>query len=103
MPPSSLYCCHASVSMISAADKNRKMSASPWLRMPSADAVVRLLNIQAPPSAPAPTATDLPKKDLRLIPPFDFTDRSSVFCLEFELCLLVELVAFMPNDRQQRG
>src|SRR5579871_941652 len=35
-PPSSLYCCHKSVSRISAAAKNRKMAASPLCRLPLA-------------------------------------------------------------------
>src|SRR5260370_38019906 len=34
IPPSSLYCCHRSVSMISAAARNLRMEASPGVRRP---------------------------------------------------------------------
>src|SRR5882724_6934001 len=66
MPPSSLYCCHKSVSMISAAARNRRMDASPDVRPPLALAVGALANSPAP-MVPAPTASDFPKKERRLI------------------------------------
>src|SRR6266851_67205 len=58
MPPSSLYCCQKSVSRISAADRNRRMAASPGVRPPlsaSAKAGTPLAR-RAAPMAPAPTA-----------------------------------------------
>src|SRR5256886_8204253 len=66
MPPSSLYCCHKSASMISAAARNRRISASPRVRPPLALAVGALANSPAP-MVPAPTASDVPKKERRLI------------------------------------
>src|SRR5438874_12938552 len=65
MPPSSLYCCHKSASMSSAAARNRRISASPRVRPPLALAVGALANSPAP-IVPAPTASDLPKKERRL-------------------------------------
>src|SRR5882757_5665466 len=65
MPPSSLYCCHKSASMSSAAARNRRISASPRVRPPLARAVGALANSPAP-IVPAPTASDLPKKERRL-------------------------------------
>src|SRR5882724_3780135 len=66
MPPSSLYCCHKSASMSSAAARNRRISASPRVRPPLALAARALANSPAP-IVPAPTASDLPKKERRLI------------------------------------
>src|SRR6266481_4306973 len=65
MPASSLYCCHKSVSMISAAARNRRIASSPAVRPPLALAVGALANSPAP-IVPAPTASDLPKKERRL-------------------------------------
>src|SRR6185312_4413054 len=67
MPPSSLYCCQASVSRISAAARNRKMAAScgvsgpPWSSLALAD------NPNA--TVPAPTARLVCKKDRRVMDP----------------------------------
>src|SRR5207248_2985891 len=66
IPPSSLYCCHKSASMISAAARNRRMSASPTVRSTLALAVGALANSPAP-MVPAPTASEVPKKERRLI------------------------------------
>src|SRR5436305_13226714 len=66
MAPSSLYCCHKSASMISAAARNRRMSASPTVRSTLALAVGALANSAAP-MVPAPTASEVPKKERRLI------------------------------------
>src|SRR5262245_12334289 len=63
MPPSSLYCCHKSASMSSAAARNRRMSASPRVRPPRRSvAAVAFANRPAP-MVPAPTASDVPKKE----------------------------------------
>src|SRR6266550_2610970 len=67
MPPSSLYCCHKSASMISAAARNRRMSASPTVRLPCCALAVGALANSPAPMVPAPTASDLPKKERRLI------------------------------------
>src|SRR6266576_508703 len=70
MPPSSLYCSHKSASMSSAAARNRRMSASPRVRPPlefaSLTWAVRVLAKSPAPIVPAPTASDLPKKERRL-------------------------------------
>src|SRR5438874_8331228 len=66
MPPSSLYCCHKSASMISAAARILFMSAPPPVRSTLALAVGALVNSPAP-MVPAPTASDVPKKERRLI------------------------------------
>src|SRR2546430_823129 len=67
MPPSSLYCCHKSASMSSAAAKNRRMSKSPCVGAACcALAVGALVNSPAP-MVPAPAASDVPKKERRLI------------------------------------
>src|SRR5882724_11344964 len=70
MLPSSLYCSHKSASMSSAAARNRRMSASPRVRPPlefaSLTWAVRVLAKSPAPIVPAPTASDLPKKERRL-------------------------------------
>src|SRR6266478_8712733 len=76
IPPSSLYCCHKSASMSSAAARNRRISASPRVRPPLALAVGALANSPAP-MVPAPTASDLPKKERRLRKLFKGLTRSS--------------------------
>src|SRR5256886_544062 len=70
MPPSSLHCCHKSASISSAAARNRRIALSPAVRPPLALAVEALANSPAP-IVPAPTASDLPKKERRLRKPFD--------------------------------
>ena len=67
MPHSSLYCCHASVSRISAADRNRRIASSPFVsppRRPSA----RLGNTPTA-TVPAPAASPVCKNERRLIVP----------------------------------
>src|SRR2546421_6682375 len=70
MPPSSLYGSHKSASMSSAAARNRRLSASPRVRPPlefaSLTWAVRVLAKSPAPIVPAPTASDLPKKERRL-------------------------------------
>src|SRR5947209_1902938 len=73
MPPSSLYCCHRSLSRISTAARNRRMAASPRVRplpssveagtpLASAKAGTPLASSAAPatvrPVAAAPLSTD---------------------------------------------
>src|SRR5713226_8886063 len=70
MPPSSLYCCQASVSRISAAARNLRMAASPGVRPPlpaSAKAGDACANSRAAPTVPAPTASPPTKKERRLV------------------------------------
>src|SRR6266404_9140936 len=71
MPPSSLYCCHKSVSMISAAARNRRMSASPFVRLPFplTGFAARVLANNPALIIPAPATSDLPKKERRPIEP----------------------------------
>src|SRR5258705_12752754 len=52
--------------MISAAARNRRMSASPRVRPPRAATAGAVANSPAP-MVPAPTASDVPKKERRLI------------------------------------
>src|SRR6266404_607619 len=66
MPPSSLYCCHKSASMSSAAARNRRMSKSPCVGASCCALAVGALANSPAPIVPAPTASDLPKKERRL-------------------------------------
>src|SRR5205085_12498906 len=66
MPPSSLYCCHKSASMSSAAARNRRMSKSPCVGAACCALAVGALANSPAPMVPAPTASDLPKKERRL-------------------------------------
>src|SRR4029077_11380957 len=66
MPASSLYCCHKSASMSSAAARNRRMSKSPCVGASCCALAVGALANSPEPMVPAPTAIDLPKKERRL-------------------------------------
>src|SRR2546427_2121629 len=68
IPPSSLYCCHRSVSRISAAARNLRIAASPCVR-PALPASARAgAPLKSPETvAPAPTASPVPKKERRLV------------------------------------
>src|SRR5439155_27041657 len=65
-PPSSLYWIQKSASSNSSAAGNRSSAASPAVRPPRASAVRMLVNSPAP-IVPAPTASDLPRNERRLI------------------------------------
>src|ERR1700730_4316060 len=69
IPPSSLYCCHRSASMISAADRNLRMAASPCVRpaLSSAANAVTPLASSPEPTVPAPAASPVSKKERRLV------------------------------------
>src|SRR6266511_6326106 len=67
MPASSLYCCHRSVSMISAAAKNRRIAASPRVRPPLARAGGASVSSRPAPRVAAPTAAPFAKKERRLV------------------------------------
>src|SRR5262245_43296980 len=70
MPPSSLYCCQASVSRISAAARNRRIAASPGVRPPLcalAKATGVLANTPLPMAAAPPNASPVRKKVRRLL------------------------------------
>src|SRR3989441_10284805 len=74
IPPSSLYCCHRSVSSISAADRNRRMAISPLVRLAllsSAKTGNPLASIPAPMIPAPPTASPLLKKERRLVVIFE--------------------------------
>src|SRR5207253_8555372 len=79
IPPSSLYWIQKSASSISSAAGNRSRAASPGVRLPLALADRVLIKNPAP-TVPAPTASDLPKKDRRLIKRLDRSTFSSEFC-----------------------
>src|SRR6266513_3762156 len=66
MPASSLYCRHKSASMSSAAARNRRMSKSPCVGASCCALAVGALANSPAPIVPAPTASDLPKKERRL-------------------------------------
>src|SRR6266566_4480141 len=76
MPPSSLYCCHRSLSRISTAASNLRMATSPCVRLAFRSSAKAgndnpLANSPAP-MAPAPPATSpLRKKERRLVASFD--------------------------------
>ncbi len=55
IPPSSLYCCHKSVSRISAAARKRRMSMSPCVGWSSASALDGIAATMRP-TAPGPTS-----------------------------------------------
>src|SRR6476646_2924369 len=65
MPASSLYCCHMSVSRISAAARKRRIAASPFVRPPLAPATA--VSANPAPTAPAPIAAPFSKNDRRLV------------------------------------
>src|SRR5436305_14684289 len=70
MPPSSLYCCQRSVSRISAAERNRRIAASPLLSLLDVGffaSAVAADSKEARP-APTPTATPLATSERRLMP-----------------------------------
>src|SRR6266700_5081517 len=74
MPPSSLYCCHRSLSMISIAARNLRMATSPCVRraLPSWAKAGNPLANSPVPMAPAPTtASPLRKKERR---PVEYLD-----------------------------
>src|ERR1035441_954745 len=54
MPPSSLYCCHRSVSRISAAARKRRMATSPIVMMPMRSEASALLASKEPAERAAP-------------------------------------------------
>src|SRR5712672_836910 len=66
MPASSLYCRHKSASISSAAAGNRRMSKSPCVAASCCALAVGALANSPAPMVPAPTASDLPKKERRL-------------------------------------
>src|SRR5207249_4266199 len=92
-PASSLYWTQKSVSSISAAAANRSNAASPGVRPPLASAFRMLVNSPAPPMVPAPTASDLPKKERRLINFFGALTLSSDFSACGECWLLLKSFA----------
>src|SRR5258707_176285 len=68
MPPSSLYCSHRSLSMISIAARNRRMSTSPVLTLLLARATAGDPVANSPaPTVPAPTTSPVRKKVRRLV------------------------------------
>src|SRR6266436_481769 len=67
MPPSSLYWIQKSASSISAAAANRSRAASPVVKPPRLASAIRLPPSTPTPIVPAPTASDLPRNERRLI------------------------------------
>src|SRR5215831_14375209 len=70
MPPSSLYCCHRSVSRISSADRKRRIAASPADRLPlltAAAAGEPTASTRPTPVAAAPNAAPPIRKERRLV------------------------------------
>src|SRR5580765_8026063 len=69
MPPSSLYCCHRSVSRISAAARNRRIAASPSVSEPFALTAADPARASKPPApvAATPTATPCATNARRLL------------------------------------
>src|SRR5712692_9141429 len=105
MPPSSLYWIQKSASSISAAAANRRRAASPGVRPPLARAVGALANSPAP-MVPAPTASDLPKKERRLSVLFDGSTLSSKLSSRGRYWLLLKsfavgLLVFIPVESQR--
>src|SRR6266699_4306088 len=104
-PPSSLYWTQKSVSSISAAAANRSSAASPGVRPPLASAV-RVLTKNPAPIVPAPTASDLPKKERRLIELFEGLTLSSKSSSRGRYWLLLKsfavgLLGFIPVESQR--
>src|SRR2546422_4972811 len=95
MPPSSLYWIQKSASRISNAAGNRSSAASPGVRPPLALAV-RVLMKNPAPMVPAPTASDFPKKERRLMELFEG------FALPSELFFAVDLFGlFIPVESER--
>jgi hypothetical protein len=91
MPPSSLYCSHRSLSMISIAARNRRMSTSPvvmLLLLARATASDPLANSPAP-TVPAPTTSPVRKKERRLVaaPNWAAPDWCDVFAIASSFCV----------------
>src|SRR5438093_12459798 len=107
MPPSSLYWTQKSASIVSSAAGKRSRAASPGVRPPLASAVRMLVNSPAPPMVPAPTASDLPRKERRLIYLFrDLTLFSKLssrggFLLLLRSFAVRLFIVFMPVESQQ--
>src|SRR5229473_5241662 len=105
-PPSSLYWTQKSVSSISAAAANRSNAASPGVISPAAKAGVPSLNSHPAPIVPAPTASDLPKKERRLIELFEGLTLSSNLSSRGRYWLLLKsfavgLLVFIPVESQR--
>src|SRR5438552_1858350 len=106
MPPSSLYWIQKSASISSSAAGNRSRAASPGVRPPLASAVRMPLNSPAP-MVPAPTASDLPRNERRLIKLLRGLALFSTSFLKGRFSLLPKssavglLVAFMPVESQR--
>src|SRR6266702_1223583 len=106
MPPSSLYWIQKSASRISNAAGNRSSAPSAGVRPPLALAV-RVLTKNHAPMVPAPTASDFPKKERRLIKLLERLTLSSEFCACGWSWLLPKsfgvdaLLVFIPVESQQ--
>src|SRR6266498_5102091 len=106
MPPSSLYWIQKSASSISSAAGNRRRAASPDVRPPLALAVWVLGNSPTP-TVPAPRASDLPRKERRLIKLFRALVLSFRLSSGGRFSLLPEsfavglVIAFMPGESWQ--
>src|SRR5438874_5051535 len=107
MPPSSLYWTQKSASIVSSAAGKRSRAASPGVRPPLASAVRMLVNSPAPPMVPAPTASDLPRKERRLIELFRGLTLSSKLSSSGGYWLLVRsfavdaLFVFIPVELER--
>src|SRR6266478_106705 len=107
MPPSSLYWIQKSASSSSSAAGNRSSAASPGVKPPRLASVIRLPPSTPTPSVPAPTASDLPRNERRLIKRFRGLTLFSKFSSKGRFSLLLEsfavgsLIVFMPIGSQQ--
>src|SRR4029079_11527811 len=87
MPASSLYCCQRSVSISSAAARNRRIAASPFVRPPFGPPFGRGLasasdgssNRPPAPRLAAPTAAPFSRKERRLVTSCDWSLASIIF------------------------
>src|SRR5712691_10756998 len=86
MPPSSLYCCQASVSSVSAAARKRRIAASPGVRPPLAEAGVASANSRPAAIVAAPAAAPLSRKERRLLRCSDCSVVSMIFSLSNRPC-----------------
>src|SRR5712692_6683921 len=83
IPPSSLYCCQASVSRISAAARKRRIAASPGVRPPAPSAGDASAKSRPVAITPALAAAPLSRNERRLVRAAD----CSVVSMIFSFCL----------------
>src|SRR6266581_5267799 len=111
MPPSSLYCCHRSLSRISTAARNLRMATSPCVRLAFLSSAKDgndnpFDNSPVPKSLAPPTTSPLLKKERRLVVSFDDCALCSMifsFCACCALCSMIFSRSWLSPSRGTRA